>query len=857
MANQTVGEGEHMSFGGEKTDGKQFESPVFNKILNGLKANVYVTDIETDEIIFMNETMKRDFDVTDPEGKVCWKVLQEGRGVHCEFCPVDRLRRHPNTNFVYQWDEFNAVTKRSYRNYDSLISWIDGRMVHLQQSIDVTELKSANTDELTQFYTRRYGKETLRDALKQIGEEYRTATVCLYDINLLKKVNDTFGHAVGDQLILTISDIVRDAVQEHEFVFRLSGDEFVILFLCGLREAQARMEEIRNKLSESQRKYDVSICYGLAEVAKGQAFSVDEVLFLADKRMYEQKRQFHIECNEKRLREAVEKTGSKYFEYDKERLYDALVESTDDYIYVCNMKTGIFKYTKAMVEEFGLPGEVIDNAASVWGSKVHPDDRVAFLESNQEITDGRATFHCVEYRAINRNREWVWVRCRGHLELDENGNPLLFAGFITNLGKKNKVDNLTGLFNKLEFQDQTEQMITAGQNFAIMILGIDDLKHINDLYNRFFGDEVIRIVSQRIQSLLPEGVVVYRLDGDEFGVIARDADFTFMKCLYRTIYHSFETQQIYDGKKYYCTLSGGCLFCPEDADNYENIRKYVGYCLEYSKSHGKKQCTFYSSDILSKRSKSLEMVELLRESVENDFRGFSLQYQPLVHAGNGQLFGCEALARWESAELGRISPMEFIPLLESTGLIVDVGKWILKTAITACRKWVEQKPDFVIDVNLSYVQIQNTDFFSYVRKLLKEECFSSKNLVLELTESYFVKESDRVTNIFREIRSMGVRIAMDDFGTGYSTLGILKESPADIVKVDKTFIRDIDTSSFDATFIRFVVEICHDAGIKVCLEGVETQQTCDIVSEMGIDMIQGYLFDKPLEEDVFTSKYFM
>lgn len=832
-----------------------FSQGVFYQILDGLKAEVYVTDIDTDEIVFMNQEMKDDFGLQNPEGSICWKVLQQGESGRCKFCPVDTLKQL-DRDAVYQWEETNPVTQRIYRNYDCLMTWMDGRTVHLQQSMDVTELRSANTDELTRFMTRKYGKECLKEFLIRSEKEKQTATICLYDVNLLKNVNDTYGHAEGDCLIVAISEAFHHNLLDGEFGFRMSGDEFVIVFLCDKTEALDRIRQIQKEIQACQREYEVSFCFGLAEVSPQVSMGVEELIFLADKRMYEQKRQFHIDWNERLLEKGTETEASEAFVYDKERLYDALVQSTDDYIYVCNMKTGVFKYTKAMAEEFNLPGEVIENAATVWGGRVHPDDKAAFLEANQEITDKRATAHCVEYRALNRKGEWVWVRCRGHLELDAEGEPILFAGFITNLGKKNKIDNLTGLFNRLEFREQIEHLLQKNVLFSVMILGIDDLKHINDLYNRSFGDEVIRIASQKIQSLLPANVTVYRLDGDTFGLIGRETGREGMKILYRTISLNFENQQTYDGKKFYCTLSGGCVCCPEDARFYEDTIRYADYCLEYSKSHGKKQCTYFSQDIPDRRTHELKMKELLRESVEHHFKGFYLMYQPLVCAESGAIIGVEALARWRCEPYGEVSPMEFIPLLESTGLIVEAGKWILQTAIAAARKWIKADPDFVIDVNLSYIQLQDPAFYTTLCAVLEQAQFKPCNLVLELTESYFIEENQRIRYIFQKIRELGVRIAMDDFGTGYSTLGILKELPADIVKIDKTFIRNIESSEFDATLIRFVVALCHSVGIRVCLEGVESHEVYDAVAPMELDMIQGYLFDRPLTEQVFTEKYF-
>lgn len=845
-----------MSMKPEHGESPTVDLELFNHIMDGLKANIYVTDIDTDEIIFMNQTMKDDFDLPHPEGGICWQVLQEGKTARCEFCPLDDLKQRKDKNYVYRWEEINPVTQREYRNYDCLMTWVDGRVVHLQQSIDVTALNSANTDDLTQLPTRKYGKCKLAELLSWAETENRELTICLYDINLLKEINDTYGHTEGDRLIATIAETVQQNLQGPEFAFRLSGDEFVVAFLGKQREVLKRVEQILANVRKAAQGYEMSFCFGFADFIPSRPASVDELLFSADQRMYEQKRTFHINRNEARLSRGIARRTPDSFVYDKERLYDALIQSTDDYLYICKMKTGVFKYSATMVEDFNLPQQVIGNAAAVWGAKVHPDDKAAFLEANQEISDGRTTAHCVEYRAQNRKGEWVWVRCRGHLELDDYGAPLLFAGFITNLGKKNKIDNLTGLFNKLAFREQVERLLEDQHPFSIMLLGIDDLKHINDLYNRSFGDEIIRIVSQRIQSLLPEGATVYRLDGDVFGLIARDATMEDMKSIYRAVDQNFEGQQTFGSKKYYCTLSGGCLFYPDHACSYEDLIKYVNYCMDFSKKNGKKRCTYYSQNILDERTHALRMVELLRDSIEDQFRGFRLVYQPLVNAKTGEIVGAEALARWECSEFGAVSPMEFIPLLESTGLIIEVGKWILRQALDVSRQWIAKNQSFVIHVNLSYIQVQETDFLDSIRSILEASQFHPHNLVLELTESYFIQVNEQIRSTFRDIREMGIRIAMDDFGTGYSTLGILKEAPADIVKIDKTFIRDISSSSFDATFIRFVVELCHNVGIAVCLEGVETKETYEIVNPMELDFIQGYLFDRPLEETAFDEKYF-
>jgi diguanylate cyclase (GGDEF)-like protein len=500
----------------------------------------------------------------------------------------------------------------------------------------------------------------------------------------------------------------------------------------------------------------------------------------------------------------------------------------------------------------------VENAAAVWGSKVHPDDRAAFMEANQIIADGRSDFHCVEYRAKNRKGEWIWVRCRGYLERDGDGEPSLFAGFITNLGQKNKIDHVTGLFNKLKFEEDIESMLEKRPEHPLhlLVLGLDGFKHINELYGKSFGDEILRVIGQRIQGMLPLSASVYRLDGDEFGITVSGERFEMME-LYRSLSESFRSQQEYDGKKYFCTISAGSASYPEDASGYTELSEYASHSLKYAKKLGRNRIVFFSRAILEQEMRSLELVELLRESIERQFEGFELVYQPQIAVDTRHVVGAEALARWTCTKYGPVSPGEFIPLLEQSGLIIPFGRWVFREAAAQCKAWTKSRPDFKISINLSYLQVVSNSMVPFINNTLERLDLSPANLTVEFTESCMIRENARIRAVFESIRSLGIRIAMDDFGTGYSSLGMLKNSPADVVKIDRTFVRDILTSQFDATFIHFVVALCHDVNIKVCLEGVEREEEFDRVRSMGLDFIQGFLFGKPVPPDVFERDFLM
>ncbi|MCO7173697.1 diguanylate cyclase [[Clostridium] scindens] len=835
-----------------------------------MNANIFIMDAQTGIIVFMNEMMKRDFGIKEAEGRRCFEVLQRGMTQRCCFCKRDKLLKmwEAGEEAGITWIEENTLDGRSYKNHDRLIP-SQGRLYHVQYSTDMTELmrlsKNAAMDELTKVLNRRAGKERLDLMLEQSRKEERPLCVVLLDINQLKTINDNYGHIEGDRLLKYVTCLAKESIGEEDMIFRLSGDEFVIAYygedILGTEERMRLIQkEIDKRREEFSIFYPVSFSYGAIQVYPSDTMSVSDILGKADEQMYVQKRQYHIMQAKSRL-EGMEcsKGQAADFEYDKEHLYEALIAGTDDYIFVGNMKTGVFRYPPKMVEEFGLPGEVVENAAAFWGELIHPHDEQYFLESNQEIADGRASYHNIEYRARNIRGEWVWLRCRGKMIPDEYGEPGLFAGMITNLGKKNQIDHMTGLYNRFKLEGDVKKQLADGDSsmkFGIMILDMDSFHNINDLYNRSYGDEILRIAGQRISSIIPPNAKAYRLDGDEFGVLVRGGEKQECLSIYGKIQNAYQKQQEYNGRKYYCTISAGCVFYPQDADNYLDLMKYANYSLEASKDAGKNRMTIFSGSLLAERERSLGLMEELRECVERGFAGFAIYYQPQIVVDTQELYGAEALARWKSVKYGNVSPIEFIPLLEKSGLIIEFGAWIFYHAAMQCKKWMEQRNDFQMSINLSYLQLLEGDIVDYMQETLKSLELDPQHITMELTETYLVKADADVLGTMERMRRMGIRIAMDDFGVGYSSLHSLKNIPVDLVKIDRGFVKGIDGDIFNATLIRSITELCHDVGKTVCLEGVEIGAEYEVVRDMGLELIQGYYYGRPVPADEFEKQFF-
>lgn len=534
-----------------------------------------------------------------------------------------------------------------------------------------------------------------------------------------------------------------------------------------------------------------------------------------------------------------------------DKIYDALSRSTDDYVYIGDLKTGTFRYPKQMVEEFGLPGEIVEHAAEFWQDLIHERDREAFLKANQDVADGITDMHNVEYRARNVQGKWVWLRCRGRVEPDQDGNMTVFAGIIINMSQYARTDHVTGLLNRFEAEKQINQAIDASkkQSVGILILGFDDFRYINDLYDRAFGDDVLRKTARQIESRLPDCARLYRFDGDEYAVLLRDAGQDEIFEFYHRIQECFSQPQELDGKRYRITLSGGCAMYPRDGREYSELIKKAVYSLEYAKERGKNRITFFSKEVMDSRKRRLEVTDILHTSVENDFQGFEMHYQPLFDARQGRITGAEALCRFTCKKLGRISPLEFIPVLEENGMISRVGEWIFETAVSAAKEFAALIPDFSVHVNVSWAQFENGGFLNYLIKRCGEGFLKGCHIVIELTETCISSNYDQVRRILHILHDLGFKVAMDDFGTGYSSLGLLKAVPVNIVKIDQSFIRNMQECVFDTTFVEFIVKLCHTMGITVCQEGIEDREQAEELKGKDLDIYQGYYYGKPMPRE--------
>lgn len=423
-------------------------------------------------------------------------------------------------------------------------------------------------------------------------------------------------------------------------------------------------------------------------------------------------------------------------------------------------------------------------------------------------------------------------------------------------------DFLTGLFNRMccekdlaKIVDESER---TGKPGALLYLDLDDFKHINDSLGHQYGDVLLKSISHSLSRIDGIENSCYRMGGDEFVIIIPPSEYPRVNTIVAEIKDVFAKPWYLKDSDYYCTMSMGLVEYPEFGNGVHDLIKKADIAMYEAKKSGKNRMAYYSEGIDSASGKRLDMEKNMRDATNSGFKEFEVYYQPVVDVNKPgyPCYGCEALIRWNSTEMGFISPSEFIPLAEYLGLINPIGNYVLFDACAACRKWNDNGyPNHKVNVNLSVVQLLQNDVVKIIENTIKETGINPRNLTLEVTESLAINDMDRMKKILAEIKELGVNIALDDFGTGYSSLNHIREIPFDIIKVDQSFIKNLETDSYAGSFVKMVGELAEAIGVKLCVEGVETKEQLNILKNMPIDLIQGYYFDKPMQLNDFEGKY--
>ena len=538
--------------------------------------------------------------------------------------------------------------------------------------------------------------------------------------------------------------------------------------------------------------------------------------------------------------------------------FDALQNSADEYLFAIDVATGQVLLSKNFLRDFNFPDSVVEDFSTLLMPFVWHDDREMVEEAFGQLDSANpgVEIFC-EFRLLNRNGEYGWVSLRMTAGADEFGQAELIAGVIARMDLKLKADYITGLLNRNAFHADLMKELNSSPDAhgAVIFIGLDNFQLISETYGYEFGDNALKQLAQDITNILPPDIRLYKLNNDMFAFFVADVYPEEIEIIFSSIQLCMrEIRNIED--TIFCTASGGATFYPEDADDVITLMRYAEVALEFARQKGKDQIAFFSTEYYDRWRYDIGMQNLMQNSIARGCEDFFLCYQPQVDAKTGKLVGAEALLRWYDRDGSVVAPMQFIPLLERSRMIIPVGHWIIENAVTTAKKWCQYQPDFEVSVNISLYQLEEQMFYEFVKDCIERHELDPRNLVFELTESNKVYDWDFVNKQFNAFHDMGIKIAMDDFGMGYANLAFMKNFRCNQIKVDRTFVEDILNSEYDRELVKHTIMMCHAVGMEVVIEGVEDEATYIFLRDVcDADIIQGFYFGYPETEDVFVKRF--
>ena len=529
----------------------------------------------------------------------------------------------------------------------------------------------------------------------------------------------------------------------------------------------------------------------------------------------------------------------------------------DDYLYVFDAQNDQYYISKKSMKRFALPSFQFTHVLDTHRKFVYEED-IEMLEADLEkIMSGEKLEHNLTYRWMSVDGEPIWINCRGRIIIGADGKPQFLVGCINEVGTKPIADNVSGLLESFAIKDAWNQQDNTMTNGFVLRIGIDNFKTINEKLGVEYGDFIIHEVANCILDCIHEGQMVFRVVADEFMIIdtaggtAKDA-----KALYRKVRSVVDHLIRRDNYKAFFTISGGVISgeALEQLD-YNELLKYTQFALSEAKARGKNQVYYFQVEDYEKFLRRRKILVELRKAVSNDFEGFDVFFQPIITRGGKDLYAAESLLRFWTSEKETVSPAEFIPILEESGLIIPVGKWVLHRALEMCVKCREKRPDFKVSVNLSYIQILKSNFFKDVTGALEQYKLRPDSLIIELTESGYVENSPVVRKLWEQLKDRGVLIAIDDFGTGYSNLQSIGNMMPAIIKLDRGFTVKALNNNYEHQLMDQIIQLIHSVDLKVCVEGVETMEELTEIERLSADCIQGYYYGKPCEKQAFYKDF--
>jgi len=498
----------------------------------------------------------------------------------------------------------------------------------------------------------------------------------------------------------------------------------------------------------------------------------------------------------------------------------------------CELCPGVVDSLKSLVEDDCLAQQLLTQA---------PKHEVQLQRST--MVDGNSRYFNITANWLSDKKQLLV----NLVDITENNEQLSHAKFQASH------DYLTGLLNRRGMIELLTQQMEHQAPFHLIFFDLDNFKSINDTYGHLVGDQLLKSVANRLKNGLKISSHIARFGGDEFVIIAHKTDYPSLKQLLVHIQTLMRPcHRVEHIGELMLTVSLGATSYPQQDDiEIETLLKQSSTAMHYAKEQGRNRYELFSCCLAKKLRRKVQIRQRISNAMSND--QFTLNYQPIWDVTSNTMYGAEALLRWRDSELGVVGPDEFIPVAEESGQIIELGQWVLHTAIAQLSQWKEHlSPEFVMSVNVSQMQL-NSKFCRDLASLLKQYQVPAHHLAIELTESCMMQQYNKVKNWLGEIVDLGVKLYLDDFGTGYSSLSVLQELPLNIVKLDKSFVQNHHLHN--NTIIQATLSMCHALNIKVIAEGIETSAQRHNLFQQGYRYMQGYLYSKPIPKTDFYIGY--
>ena len=493
-------------------------------------------------------------------------------------------------------------------------------------------------------------------------------------------------------------------------------------------------------------------------------------------------------------------------------LIDLIAPCMDDYLYIIDLKNDTLRISQSAVERFMLPDKFMNDATKHLRTLVYEKDRKLLENHKRKIYDGKEKRYNVLCRLMNSKNLPVWINCRGEGINDEAGKPRYIIGCMNETGTRQRADNISGLLGEKEMASYLYSQPKEKLSGYFIQIGIDDFGIINNVQGQIYGNYILKRVAECIAECLSSGQRIYHLVTDKYMLVD---------------------------------------MLSKSQDDVVQLFKRIGEKIDEF------IVDFFEAEDYKVSLRKNTILSALRSATVNDFEGFEVYYQPILDSAD-RIIGAEALLRFfmhsdEGDEM--ISPVEFIPLLEESRLIIPVGEFVLNEAAKMCREMQQYIADFRVNINVSYIQIMRGSMANKILTAIRANNLRPESICIEMTESGFMDMTPCFCSFRKKLDENNIQFIIDDFGTGYSNLRYISEMNPDYVKIDKDFTARAMSSEKDYELFRKIIEMVHSINIKICIEGIEKEEWACAMKEIHVDYMQGYLYGRPCEKGVFLNNY--